>query len=72
MPINPLQPKGITVAQGGRMENSEHMTIEAGADALRRLVDELDAAHASPFTTCFLDEHWEAIERALDCLVNDG
>lgn len=53
------------------MKHPERMTIEAGGDALRDLAEELDAAHAPPFRACFFDEHWEAIERVLDRLVND-
>lgn len=52
------------------MKHPERMTIEAGGDALRKLAEELDAAHAPPFRTCFFDEYWDAIERALDRLVN--
>ncbi|WBS00211.1 hypothetical protein OU994_17985 [Pseudoduganella sp. SL102] len=52
------------------MDNYKRMTIEQGGDALRRLADELAATHAAPFTACFLDEHWDAIERVLDRLVN--
>lgn len=47
-----------------------HMTIEATAEALRQLADELDATHAPPFTGCFLDEHWQVIEQVLDRMVN--
>lgn len=70
MSINSSPPEGLTLASGGSMGNPEYMTIEEGADAMRRLVEELDATHAAPFTACFLDEHWESIERALDHLVN--
>lgn len=52
------------------MDDIQPMSIEAGATALRMLADELDATHAPPFTGCFLDEHWEVIERVLDRLVN--
>lgn len=52
------------------MDNVKRMTIEEGGDALRRLADELDATHAGPFAAYFLDEHWDAIERALDRMVN--
>lgn len=52
------------------MRHPERMTIEAGGDTLRKLAEELDATHAPPFRTCFFDEYWDAIEQALDRLVN--
>lgn len=52
------------------MDNDKRMTIEEGGDALRKLAEELDTTHAAPFTRCFLTEHWAAIERVLDRLVN--
>jgi hypothetical protein len=52
------------------MENPERMTIEAGGDALRYLAEELDSTHAPPFRAYFFDEYWDAIERALDRMVN--
>lgn len=52
------------------MKWRKRMSIEEAGDALRDLADELETTHASPFTACFLDEHWDAIERALDRLVN--
>lgn len=52
------------------MKERKRMSIEDAGDALRDLADELEATHAPPFTACFLDEHWDAIERALDRLVN--
>ncbi|WBS00097.1 hypothetical protein OU994_17390 [Pseudoduganella sp. SL102] len=52
------------------MEHLKRITIEAGGNALCNLAAELDETHAAPFQACFFDEHWEAIERALDKLVN--
>jgi hypothetical protein len=46
------------------------MTIEQAAEALHGLLGELDATHAAPFSSCFLVEHWAAIESAMDFLVN--
>lgn len=54
------------------MENAECMTIEEGGNALVKIAGELDRTHAPPFTACFFDEHWEAIERAIDRLVNES
>ncbi|GGY11618.1 hypothetical protein GJV26_29445 [Massilia dura] len=52
------------------MEENERMSIEEAGDALRDLADELETTHSPPFTACVLDEHWEAIERALGRMVN--
>lgn len=52
------------------METRGWMTIEDGGDALLRLAEELDAKHAPPFTLCFLDEHWRAVERVLERMAN--
>lgn len=53
------------------MKDPIRMTIEEGGDALFKLAEELDSTHAAPFTACFLTEHWDAIERVLDKLVNN-
>lgn len=53
------------------MVNTERMSIEAGGDALRHLADELALTHGEMFSACFFEEHWEAIERVIERLVND-
>lgn len=50
------------------MDNDEPMPVEAVWAAMRNLANELDATHAPPFTTCFFEEHQDAIERVFRLL----
>jgi hypothetical protein len=47
------------------MGNNESPPVGIAFEGLRKVVDELSATHAAPFTIIFFEEHLEAIERAL-------